>query len=167
MIVGQRIKARLAALQAEQPELSQAEVARRVGMSQSGMVNLIAGRSRSTTYLHKIARELQTTPAFLTGETDDPDAGALPLAPPPPIRIMMEIVLPPEPALAQMFEALLAGIDPAAPRDEQARLLAQRLPIGLSQLRDLRPASTKGSVRRRERAEVDALRAMPHHEPTQ
>lgn len=52
-----------------------------------------------------------------------------------------ELVLPPEAALARMFEALLVAMDRSAPLDEQARLLAQRLPIGLSQLRDLLPAS--------------------------
>ncbi|WP_267395336.1 MULTISPECIES: helix-turn-helix transcriptional regulator [unclassified Sphingomonas] len=138
MIVGQRIKARLAALQSEMPELSQAEVARRVGMSQSGMVNLIAGRSRTTTYLHKIARELRTTPAYLAGEVDDPDENAPPLPPPPPPRILLEVKLPPTVALERMFSGLLATLDPAMTRDELAQQLAELLPIGLSQLRDLR-----------------------------
>ena len=52
----------------------------------------------------------------------------------------MQVALPPERALARMFEGLLRAMDRAAPLDEQALLLAQRLPIGLSQLQDLLPA---------------------------
>lgn len=141
MIVGQRIKARLEQLQLDQPDFSQAELARRVGMSQSGIVNLIAGRSRSSTHLHKIARELHTTPAYLSGETDDP-ASDLPPPPPAPVRIMLEVVLPPEQALARMFEGLLRMMPDDATLDERAQLLARRLPIGLSQLRDLLPPTS-------------------------
>jgi transcriptional regulator with XRE-family HTH domain len=67
MMVGQQILRRLAVV-----NISQAELARRVGMSQSAMHNLISGKSRSSTHIHKIARELATTPAYLTGETEDP-----------------------------------------------------------------------------------------------
>lgn len=67
--VGERIRDRL-------PEIgiSQAELARRVGMSQSAMNNLIAGRSQSSKLLHAIAIELKTTTHYLTGSTDDPSA---------------------------------------------------------------------------------------------
>ena len=60
MTMGERIRARLQAL-----DISQAELARRVGIN---------GSSRSSVHLHKIARELRTTSAFLAGDTDDPDA---------------------------------------------------------------------------------------------
>lgn len=50
-----------------------------------------------------------------------------------------EIWLPEERALARMFEGLLRSMDLSAPVDVQAQLLAKRLPIGLSQLRDLLP----------------------------
>jgi transcriptional regulator with XRE-family HTH domain len=135
MIVGQRILVRLPVV-----GISQAELARRVGMSQSAMHNLITGKSRSSTHLHKIARELLTTPAFMSGETDDPDENA----PPPPSEptihhVMMAVALPSERALARMFEGLLRSMDLSAPVDAQALLLAKRLPIGLSQLRDLLP----------------------------
>lgn len=41
------------------------------------MVNaLVRGATRSTPQLHKIARELATTPAYLNGEVDDPDLDA-------------------------------------------------------------------------------------------
>lgn len=136
MSVGSRILERL-----EVVGISQAELARRVGMSQPGINNLVAGRSRSSTYLHVIARELQTTPAYLSGETDDPTS-ELPPPPPPPLRIMMEVVLPPEQALARMFEGLLRMMPDDATLDERAQLLARRLPIGLSQLRDLLPPAS-------------------------
>ncbi|WP_301090101.1 helix-turn-helix domain-containing protein [Sphingomonas sp.] len=134
MTVGDRIRDLLA-----QQKRSQAWLARRVGVDQSTINGLVNGGQRSSTHLHKIARELHTTPAYLTGETDDPDEGA-PLPPPVPAiqYVTMQIALPPEPALAQMFEGLLSGLD-GMTRAEQARHLARRLPTGLSQLRDLLP----------------------------
>ncbi|RSV15177.1 XRE family transcriptional regulator [Sphingomonas sp. ABOLF] len=173
VIIGARIDERLRAA-----GLSQSELARRVKLRQSTISGLIKGEQRSTTHLHKIARELGTTPAYLEGETEDPQAdapsspelsheqrdlvelfagigakerGALTLlaraiaakAPPPPPTaqaVSLPDLLPGEEALAQMFEALLMAMDRSAPLDEQARLLARRLPIGLSQLQDLLPA---------------------------
>ena len=59
--------------------MSQAELARQVGIAQPTIAKLLNGSSRSSSHLHRIARVLQTTPAYLSGETDDPDTGALPL----------------------------------------------------------------------------------------
>lgn len=69
--VGSRIKERLVGL-----GMSQAELARRVHLSQPAINGLVQGKARSTPELHRIARELETTPAYLTGETDDPHADA-------------------------------------------------------------------------------------------
>lgn len=119
--------------------MSQAELARRVGISQPAINALIRGASRSSTHLHVIARHIRTTPAYLTGEIDDPGADALP-APAPSVQfVTMQVALPPEQALARMFEGLLRMIPADASLDERAQLLARRLPIGLSQLRDLLP----------------------------
>lgn len=60
--------------------LSQAELARRVGVKQQTIGQLLTGRSGGSRYLHLIARELGVTPAWLTGETDDPES-ALPDSP--------------------------------------------------------------------------------------
>lgn len=68
MTLGARIQERLKLL-----DLSQAELARRVGVRQSTMNSLIRGNSQTTRSLISIARELRTTPAYLMGETDDPD----------------------------------------------------------------------------------------------
>lgn len=54
--------------------LSQAELARRIGVRQSTINSLVNGNSRTSRSLLAIARELQTTPAYLTGETDDPSS---------------------------------------------------------------------------------------------
>lgn len=54
--------------------ISQAELARRVGMSQSALNSLARGDTRSSPRLHVIARELGTTAAYLSGETDNPEA---------------------------------------------------------------------------------------------
>jgi transcriptional regulator with XRE-family HTH domain len=56
--------------------MSQAELARRVGVRQPTIYKLLTGENYGSTHLHKIARELGTTPAYLTGETDDPFADA-------------------------------------------------------------------------------------------
>ncbi len=55
--------------------LSQAELGRRVGISQASIYNLVSGKGYGSKHLHLIARELRTTPAYLTGETDDPESG--------------------------------------------------------------------------------------------
>jgi transcriptional regulator with XRE-family HTH domain len=54
--------------------MSQAELARRLKLTQPTISDLVRGDSQSSVHLHKIARELATTPAYLTGETDDPAA---------------------------------------------------------------------------------------------
>lgn len=69
MSLGERIEERLKVLR-----LSQAELARRADVPQTTMNGLIRGNSRTTPHLIRIARELETTPAFLMGETDDPRA---------------------------------------------------------------------------------------------
>nr|WP_255355393.1 helix-turn-helix transcriptional regulator [Novosphingobium sp. FSW06-99] len=74
-MIGERIKARMAEL-----GISQGYLAREVGVKQPTISALISGKSRSSTHLHLIARALQTTPAYLTGETDDPSIGAAALA---------------------------------------------------------------------------------------
>lgn len=73
MAVGQRIRERLKAR-----GMSQAELARRVGVDQSTINALINGHSRGSRYMHSIARELLTSPEFLEGQTDDSDPGAIP-----------------------------------------------------------------------------------------
>jgi transcriptional regulator with XRE-family HTH domain len=67
VIVAERLKA---ALQAA--GISQSELARRVGVSQPTIYRATHGKLYGTRYLHRIARELGTTPAYLSGETDDP-----------------------------------------------------------------------------------------------
>lgn len=66
MAIGERVTERLKAL-----GMSQAELARRVGMAQSSINALINRNKVGSKHIHKIARELQTTPAFLYEETDD------------------------------------------------------------------------------------------------
>jgi len=141
--------------------ISQSELARRVGITQATVHRLASGRAYGSTHLHRIARELGTTPAYLEGEVDDPDQDAPPPAPPPPVQLItMQVALPPERALARMFEGLLAPLDLSAPKDELAHTLARWLPIGLSQLQDLLPdPSTLLPLAERDYAEADAT----HH----
>ena len=51
--------------------VSQAELARRVRVSQPTINNLVGGKSSNSVHLHKIARALDTTVEY-TGESDDP-----------------------------------------------------------------------------------------------
>ena len=75
MSLGQRISERLRVL-----KLSQAELGRRAGVPQTTVNSLIKGKSRTTPHLVRIARALGTTPAYLTGESDDPSIDAAELA---------------------------------------------------------------------------------------
>jgi phage repressor protein C with HTH and peptisase S24 domain len=67
MALGERIDDRLKAL-----GISQAELARRVKIAQPTINALIRGNSTGSKHLHKIAAELETSPAWLAGETDNP-----------------------------------------------------------------------------------------------
>jgi phage repressor protein C with HTH and peptisase S24 domain len=66
MTVGERIDERLKKL-----GISQAELARRVKVSQPTINALIKGGNTTSKHLHRIAAELETSPAYLAGETDD------------------------------------------------------------------------------------------------
>lgn len=59
--------------------LSQSELGRKVGVSQTSIWKLIKEPSQGSKHLHKIAHVLGTTAAYLMGETDDPTEGALPV----------------------------------------------------------------------------------------
>ncbi|MGE4324201.1 MAG: helix-turn-helix domain-containing protein, partial [Sphingobium sp.] len=51
---------------------SQSAIARQVGVSQPSIGRLISGETRQTGKLLEIAQALKTSPAYLTGGTDDP-----------------------------------------------------------------------------------------------
>ncbi|MBB3691475.1 helix-turn-helix domain-containing protein [Sphingomonas sp. BK580] len=76
MIVSERVSERMLDL-----GMTQSELARRVGVKQPTIYKLLRTSKKGSTHLHKIARELGTTPAYLSGETDDPfeDAPAPPV----------------------------------------------------------------------------------------
>ncbi len=73
MMIGARLQERITAR-----GISQAELARQVGITQPSINHLIKRGASGSAHLHKIARVLETTPAYLTGETDDPSADAIP-----------------------------------------------------------------------------------------
>lgn len=66
MSLGGRIQERLKAV-----GISQAELARRVKVSQPTINALIHGNNVGSRHLHRIAAELETSPAWLAGETDN------------------------------------------------------------------------------------------------
>lgn len=159
VINSDRIRARMDAI-----GLTQSGLARRVGVTQGAIAKIAKNNPNGSSHLHKIAQVLQTTPAYLTGETDDPDQDAPPPPPPAMITARLEVTLGSEDALALMFEGLLAGLDRDAPRAAQARLLARKLPIALSGLRDLRVVSETHSVRSEVPAEDDERLAIANPE---
>ncbi len=67
MVKGDRIEGRL-----EERGWSQAQLARRIGVSQQTIWKLVNGASNTTKHLRQIARELGTSEEYLLGETDDP-----------------------------------------------------------------------------------------------
>lgn len=87
MTLGERLTEQLA-----KRGLSQSELGRRIGVSQGTIAHLARGRSVGSKHLHAIARELGTTPAYLSGETDDPSEGALPLPSPKLIAEQLDLV---------------------------------------------------------------------------
>jgi len=66
--LGERVLERL-----KKTGISQADLARRVGITQPAINHLIKRGAGGSSHLHKIARELETTPEYLLGETDQPD----------------------------------------------------------------------------------------------
>jgi len=91
VVIGARIQERLKAA-----GLTQAELGRRVGLTQPAIANLIHRNKSGTSHLHRIARELGTTPAYLAGETDDPSEGALPAPRADEIADQLDAVMIPE-----------------------------------------------------------------------
>lgn len=73
MIDSARFRARMEAL-----GLTHSELARRVGVKQPSITRLATGEQSGSRHLHVIARELKTTPEFLSGKTDDPSEGYVP-----------------------------------------------------------------------------------------
>lgn len=76
MGIGDRIEGRLRDL-----DWSQAELARRIGVSQQTVWKLVSGNAQTSKHLREIARHLQTSEEFLLGETDDPSIASAPIAP--------------------------------------------------------------------------------------
>lgn len=67
MILADRLTERM-----EECRVNQSELARIVGISQSAIWKLTSGGGQGSKHLHKIASALNTTPEYLTGETDEP-----------------------------------------------------------------------------------------------
>lgn len=73
-VIPDRLRERIAAR-----GTSQSALARSVGISQATIAKLVGGDAFGSKHLHLIARELRTTEAYLTGTTDDPGEGFVPL----------------------------------------------------------------------------------------
>lgn len=72
MILADRLTQRM-----EECRVSQSELARMVGISQSAIWKLTSGGGQGSKHLHKIASVLRTTPEYLLGETDDPGSASV------------------------------------------------------------------------------------------
>ena len=72
--------------------LSQAELARKVGVASPSINRLETGETKESRKINEIAYLLGTTEAYLTGRTDDPTAGALPRPTPELIAEQLDLV---------------------------------------------------------------------------
>jgi len=152
MSMGDRIKSRM-----EELGLSASAVARLCGVTQPTISRLINGAQYGSTHIVSIARALQTSPAYIMGETDDPDEGAPPPPPEPEVQtVTLDVVLPSLPALEQMFLGILAASEGLS-QDELAHELALQLPTALATARSARP-----SQRRFHRGKAGAGAEGPH-----
>lgn len=114
---------------------SQSHLARLSGVAQSTIGKLEAGISSGSSHLHKIARALDTTPAYLAGEIDDSNAGAPPPASSPRAQhVMLPVALPHEEGLYRAYLGLLMA-SRHMDEDALARELAKRLPTMLGVLK--------------------------------
>lgn len=59
--------------------ISQAELARRLRVAQPTIFKMVHDQTYASRHLHRVARELGTTTAYLLGETDDPNESAPPM----------------------------------------------------------------------------------------
>lgn len=83
MSMGPRIRERLSAI-----GRNQADLARAIGVSPQAISKLVQGGTAETPKLYQIARFLETTPEYLSGESDDPDLTSVVLhrrSPPKPV----------------------------------------------------------------------------------
>lgn len=126
-----------------------------IALTQQTVSNFENGRVKSVPPWFRWAE------AILTGRTDYPD----PVVTGSPIlTVNLTIPLGSEEALTAMFVGLLAGLDPKAPQVDNARLLARKLPIALSGLRDLRVVSETRRDRPEAPEEDAANLAIANHE---
>lgn len=72
--------------------LSQTQLAKAAGVSQATIGKLESGISSGSSHLHRIARALRTSPAYLSGETNDPDTDIAPDSLTPEQREWVELM---------------------------------------------------------------------------
>lgn len=128
--------------------IDQEQLAKRVGCTQGAISQILLGNTQRSRFLPDIADELGVSLRWLRGDEvpREPDA-PIPPRPAPDVHLVtMQVALPSEDALSQMFEGLLLPLDLSLSKAELARMLAQRLPTAFAQLRDLLPdTSARGA----------------------
>lgn len=87
MIVGDRIRARLEAL-----GKPQAWLARQIGVTPQAVSKLVTGGTTDTARVYDLATALQTSVAYLKGETTDPTPDAIPPASPQVMAEQLDLV---------------------------------------------------------------------------
>ncbi|MEP9401883.1 helix-turn-helix domain-containing protein [Sphingomonas silueang] len=68
-IIPERLAARI-----DELGLTQAQVARSIGLQPPSINRLVRGKHAQTRHIFGLARAVRTSPEYLTGMTDDPDA---------------------------------------------------------------------------------------------
>jgi len=142
----------------------QSSLARAIGITQGAISKILQGKTANSRHLPRIANHLGVSLPWLLGETANPDTSRPMSAAPTFNFVTMQVALPSEAALARMFLGMLKTSRSAKSEDEQALLLAKRLPIALSQLRDLLPETAAPD---QDQAERSVALAMPDRESRQ
>ena len=111
----------------------QSSLARSIGITQGAISKILQGKTANSRHLPRIAFHLGVPLEWLLGETDNLETRVLRPSAPTVQHITMQVALPSENALAEMYAAQLQAFA-RLEGDELARALARRLPKALAQL---------------------------------
>jgi transcriptional regulator with XRE-family HTH domain len=111
----------------------QSSLARSIGITQGAISKILQGKTANSRHLPRIAFHLGVPLDWLLGEIDTLECKKVRPSAPTVQHITMQVALPSENALAEMYAAQLQAFA-RLEGDELARALARRLPKALAQL---------------------------------
>lgn len=124
----------------------QSSLARAIGITQGAISKILQGKTANSRHLPRIAIYLTVPLAWLLGESDDLEGDAAQPSVPTTQHITMQVALPSENALTEMYSAQLRAFA-RLEGDELARALAKRLPKALARLQAAELYERSGDTR--------------------